>query len=230
MSKRTLAFPMNKLTENDCSASSKNLQGPREIGIFQLEKTIQGIKLEISNPQFTDTNTISVKLNGNEYLYKLSRSGYKGKSYFTCVNRYKGNQTNRKCLAKLHYDINKNEIDVVDLHNPNCAKTDCEAKVQTNLDYFTQKEDIVNSLSQKESLNVTSAIDMLREKNILASPKSKRVPLKYAQVKKITYTYKQDNNYNSHSSIDNFGLIKTIDGALFRRCHNKYDLTHKSKL
>jgi len=208
----------------------KKSSRPKRNWHISIRKTNQGIKLEINNLQFTDTNTVSVKLNGNEYLYKLSRSGYKGKSYFTCVNRYKGNQTNRKCLAKLHYDINKNEIDVVDLHNPNCAKTDCEAKVQTNLDYFTQKEDIVNSLSQKESLNVTSAIDMLREKNILASPKRKRVPLKYAQVKKIIYTYKQDNNYNSHSSIDNLGLIKTIDGALFRRCHNKYDLMHKSKL
>jgi len=71
---------------------------------------------------------------------------------------------------------------------------------------------------------------MLRNKNVLASPKSKRKPLKYVKVKKIIKDYKQENNINSQIPLDNPDFLKTIDGAIFRRCHNNNDLFNKSNI
>lgn len=188
---------------------------------------IEETKVFVSDAQFLDDRTLSLKLNDHTYTYKLSRAEYKNKSYFTCINRYKGDKAKLKCLAKAHYDLKNKKVEVMSLHNPNCGPI---KQLDVNLDYFSQKDDIINSLSQNDSLGVTSTMNMLRNKNVLASPKSKRKPLKYVQVKKIIKDYKQENNINSQIPLDNPDFLKTIDGAIFRRCHNKYDLFNKSNI
>ena len=70
---------------------------------------------------------------------------------------------------------------------------------------------------------------LLRDKNVEATPKKKRFPLNYDQVKKILKEYRQEDNLNSNISFSDVTLLRTVDGAIFRRCHNQHNLIYKSK-
>jgi len=156
-------------------------------------------------------------------------SSYKGNVYFQCVNRKKGASTNNKCLAKVKYNSIEKDIEVVDLHNPNCTVYTKE-KLTVNENYCSQKEILIKEMSENQNLSVVNAINLLRDKNVEASPQSKKFPLNYLQVKKIVNNFRQDNQLNGNASFADSNLLKTIDGALFRRCHNQYNTIYKSKI
>ena len=63
-----------------------------------------------------------------------------------------------------------------------------------------------------------------------ATLEDKRQPLDYDQVKNIIRDFRDVNNINSDSSLSDYLLIRTIDGAIFRRCHNAYDILYKKRL
>ena len=63
---------------------------------------------------------------------------------------------------------------------------------------------------------------MLRDKNAETSA-SKRVPLKYEQVKNILKIFRKENIVNSKGSFSDPTLRRAIEGALFRRYQNPYN-------
>lgn len=191
----------------------------------KIEKVVQGTQVTISEVNFIDSCRLSLKINDSLYLYKKTKV-YKNTIYFQCNNRFKGSTTHKKCLARAHFDSSTKSLDILDLHNANCS-TRTQNELIVNTDYLSQRDDIRETLSQNETIGVTATMNILRDKNLKASPESKRLPLKYDQVKKIIKDYKEENNLSSQISSDISYNLKTTDGAMFRRCHNKYDLIYK---
>ena len=44
------------------------------------------------------------------------------------------------------------------------------------------------------------------------------------QAKKIIREYREENNINSGNYLSEVQPMKTLDGAIFRRCHNQYNI------
>jgi len=176
----------------------------------QVLYTIQKTQVKIGEARLTSQKTISLMINDFVYNYKMTQT-YKDVSYFQCLNRSKGESTNKKCLAKVHLDIKNKSLKVMNLHNPTCS----EPQLQVNLDYLSQREDIHQVLSENPNFGVAKTLDVLREKNIVATPTSKRIPLNYAQVKKIIQVFKEDNVGQSTKLIDDNSLLSTLDGFNF---------------
>ena len=93
----------------------------------------------------------------------------------------------------------------------------------------SRKKEVINACLSNPNLTVVNALDLLRSKNLNSSPSKQKLPLTYEQVKKIIQDFRENNNINSTLSISDPSLMKTIDGALFRRCYNTYDVIYKNK-
>ena len=169
---------------------------------------------------------IEVNVNNSNYTYNRTKKEYKGVSYFQCTNRHRNANTGRKCMAKLQYYNETNSIKYIDLHNISCGINN----ITINEDFNTQKQDIFHALNTNPGLSVNNAIDILRENNHKALDQDKRQPLNYMQVKGIIRQYRQENNVNTESSISDISLLKTLDGAIFRRCYDTYDIIYKNRL
>jgi len=201
-----------------------------QIGEFifkEVKRTVEDVTIKVSDALFTSPTTISIKIDDIEFSYKKTNA-YKNIIYFQCMNRRKGETTNKKCLAKANYDTEKKDLHIINLHNPNCQEATLE-KLSINEDYNSQKTEIIQKLSEDQSLSVIKALNVLRDQNTKASPKSKRFPLNYFQVKKILQVFRKDNQLNSQLSFSDPTLLRTIDGAIFRRCYNQVNLIYKSK-
>lgn len=177
--------------------------------------------------KFSNNNHLSLKINEQEYIYANTRD-YKDTTYLQCISRKKGASTNQKCLAKANYDSLKQDVVIVGLHNPNCSFMS-EEKIKINCDFQSQKDEIVNELNNSKSLSVVGVLDMLRDKKTEGTLSKRRFLLKYTQVKKILQQYRQENKSKSNMSYSDTTLLKTVDGALFRRCHKEHRMLDKSK-
>jgi len=192
-----------------------------EIVMKEVIKIINNAEFLISDVKFFNDIYLSLKINNQEYTYSKT-SNYKHSIYYQCVNRKKGHSTHKRCLAKANYNSLEKDISIIDLHNLNCTNTYKE-KLAINFDYNSQKEDIIDNFSVNQDLSVFGAL-LLRDKNVEATPKKKRFPLNYDQVKKILKEYRQEDNLNSNISFSDVTLLRTVDGAIFRRCHNQHNL------
>lgn len=153
---------------------------------------IDGVTLKISKARFLDTTKISIVFDDHEHIYHRTGS-YKDKTYFQCHNRNRGIGTGRKCMAKANFDSSTNSISIIGSHNENCN----QLTLEINKDFFSQKQEIHQVLSENPNLTVIGALDSLREKNINSTEIEKKQPLQYTQAKKIIREYKEENNINS---------------------------------
>ena len=211
-----------QLLLNDLNDKNTN-KIPKEVN-----RIIDGVKVTISEASMKCETSLCLKIDGKLYSYTRTKAEYNGVTYFQCVNRKKGLKTGKKWLAKAHFHSSTKSIEVIDLHNINCQTEEPKA-VLVNYDYQSQEDDIINNLAECNKLTVVGALDMLRDKNAEASPASKRVPLKYEQVKNILKIFRKENLVNSEGSFSDPTLQRTVEGALFRRCHNQYNIIYKSK-
>ena len=191
--------------------------------IMYINKT----QVHVNDIKFINDNSLSLKLNNETFTYNKT-STYKDSVYFQCINRKKGVSTNNKCLAKAKYDKLEKNVEVANLHNPNCSSS-TQQKLAVNEAYKTQKELLINKMSENKNLSVVNAINLLRDKNIEASPQSKKFPLNYQQVKKIVKDFRQENLINSSVTFSDPSLLRTVDGSIFRRCHHQHNMIYKSK-
>ena len=102
--------------------------------------------------------------------------------------------------------------------------------MKVNNDFELQKKDIVDACAKNHSLTVIDALEMLRSKNLSSSTNKQKHPLKYEQVKKIIRDFREENNVDSTITISDPLLLKTLDGAIFRKCYNQCDILYKNKL
>jgi len=103
------------------------------------------------------------------------------------------------------------------MHNISCNGL----TMKVNNDFELQKKDIVDACAKNHSLTVIDALEMLRSKNLSSSTNKQKHPLKYEQVKKIIRDFREENNVDSTITISDPLLLKTLDGAMFRRCYNQ---------
>ena len=184
-------------------------------------RNFSGEKFTLNDGKFIMPTQISITINGIEYKYNRTKA-YNGKIYFQCINRNRVESNGGKCLAKANYTEKKNSLKIVDLHSPNCLKN----SISINKDYSSQRADILERCISDNNLSVVNALNYLRQKNMDATLEDKRQPLDYDQVKNIIRDFRDVNNINSDSSLSDYLLIRTIDGAIFRRCHNAYDMLY----
>jgi len=113
--------PNTKLTSTDPSSDQLiEINNSVEVSIPNEQKyPIEGIMAQINDAQLISSNSISLKIDDDIYSYKRTQT-LSDVEYFQCINRKKGERTNKKCLAKIHYFPKTNSIYVLNLHNPNC--------------------------------------------------------------------------------------------------------------
>ena len=185
---------------------------------------VKGQILHFSEAKFVHSNCISLLINNEEYIYNRSKS-YKDLIYFQCKNRKRTDTQGKKCLAKIHFHPKSNSIEIIDQHNANCKKL----ILSSNDNYMSQKETLITELSANPTITVVKAMDYLRKVNSQVSEENKKQPLEYEQVKKIVRDFREDNFVNSEQSLSDPSLLKTKDNAIFRRCHNNYDVLYKNR-
>ena len=154
---------------------------------------IEGKQFVLGSARFIDDAQIEVVIDEVPFLYNRTKKEYHGKVYFQCINRKKGKTTGNKCLAKANYILDKKSFEVINLHNPNCSNV----QLNINHDYQAQRDMIISSLEENNSLTTINAMNILRNRNNAESEENKKQPLKYRQVKKIISNFRQENNLNS---------------------------------
>lgn len=70
---------------------------------------VKGTQVKLSDAQFLSPKVISLKIDDVTSKY-ISTQTYFNITYFQCENRQKGERTNKKCLAKIHYNRDKNSV------------------------------------------------------------------------------------------------------------------------